>query len=305
MNEPMNVFDRGVLRRRRDRAAAGLAQHDGLFREIAERVADRLDDVRRDFPRALDLGCHTGTLSRLLGGRGRIEWLVQCDLSPAMAKAAAADGRPALAADEEWLPFAPGSFDLIVSVLSLHWTNDLPGALIQIRKALKADGLFLGAMLGGQTLHELRLALMQAELAEEQGASPRVSPFADLRDVGGLLQRAGFALPVVDRDIVTLTFPGALEVMAALRAMGESNATRARRRSPTRRATLMRAAAIYQEMFGTGREGLPVTFEILYMTAWAPHASQPRALSPGGAGHRLADILDSEEVPAGDKARPR
>lgn len=305
MSEVMNVFDRRLLRRRRDRAAAGLAQHESLFRDIAERVADRLDDVKRNFPRALDLGCHTGTVSRLLGGRGKIEWLVQCDLSPAMAAAAATNGRPAVAADEEWLPFAPSSLDLVLSVLSLHWVNDLPGALIQVAKVLKPDGLFLGAMLGGQTLQELRTALMQAELAEEQGASPRVSPFADLRDIGALLQRAGFALPVVDRDIVTLTYPGALELMAELRAMGESNATQARRRSPTRRATLLRAAEIYQEMFGTGQAGLPATFEIVYLTAWAPHACQPKALMPGSAGQRLADILGSEEIPAGDKARPR
>lgn len=301
----MNVFDRRLVRRRRDRAAAGLAQHDFLFREIAERVADRLDDVRRGFPRALDLGCHDGALARLLGRRGGIEWLAQCDLSPAMAKAAAQGGGSALAADEEWLPFAPGSFDLILSVLSLHWTNDLPGALIQIRETLAADGLFLGAMLGGQTLQELRTALMQAEIDEEHGASPRVSPFADLRDIGALLQRAGFALPVVDRDIVTLTYPSALELMAGLRAMGESNATHARRRTPSRRATLLRAAEIYRQMFGADREGLPATFEILYMTAWAPHESQPRALAPGSAASRLADALDSEEIPAGDKARPR
>ena len=301
----MNIFDRGLLRRRRDRAAAGLARHDWLFREIAERVADRLDDVKRDFPRALDIGCHTGTLSRRLRGRGGIEWLVQCDLSPTRAAAAALEGRPTLAADEEWLPFAPSSFDLVLSVLSLHWVNDLPGALIQIGKTLKADGLFLGAMLGGQTLQELRMALMQAELAEEQGASPRVSPFADLRDIGALLQRTGFALPVVDRDTVTLRYAGALELMAELRAMGESNATRARRRSPTRRATLLRAAEIYQEMFGADQAGLPVTFEILYLTAWSPHDSQPKALAPGSAKQRLGDMLGSEEIPAGDKARLR
>ena len=305
MSGAVNVFDRRLVRLRRDRAAAGLARHESLFCEIAERVADRLDDVKREFPRALDLGCHTGTLARLLGGRGGIEWLVQCDLSPAMARAAAAQDRPVLAADEEWLPFAPSSFDLILSVLSLHWVNDLPGALIQIGKALKPDGLFLGAMMGGQTLQELRTALMQAELAVEGGASPRVSPFADVRDAGALLQRAGFALPVVDRDVVTLRFTGALELMAELRAMGESNATHARRRSPTRRATLMRAAEIYQDMFGTGQAGLPVTFEVVYLTAWAPHASQPRALAPGSAGRRLADFLGGEELPAGEKAGPR
>lgn len=302
----MEIFDRRALRRQRDRAAAGLARHDALFREVAERVADRLDDVKRRFPMALDLGCHDGTLGRLLGARGGIETLVQADLSPAMASAAAAEARPALAADEEALPFAAGRFDLVTSVLNLHWVNDLPGALIQIRRALKPDGLFLGALLGGETLHELRAALMQAEIDVEGGAGPRVSPFADVRDTGGLLQRAGFALPVVDKDRITLSFPGALELMAALRGMGESNAVLARRRSFSRRATLLRAAELYRERAGAGPDdGLSATFEVVYLTAWAPHEAQQQPLRPGSARSRLAEALETEEKPLSDKARPR
>ncbi len=299
----MNVFDRALLRQRRDRAAAGLRGHDFLFAEAAERLADRLDDVTRKFPVALDLGCHDGTLSRVLAGRGGIETLIQCDLSPAMARAAAGNGAPTLAADEETLPFAPRSFDLIVSVLSLHWVNDLPGALIQIRRALKPDGLFLGAFLGGATLTELRTALIEAELAEEGGASPRVAPFAGLRDAGGLLQRAGFALPVADADRITVSYPDALALMRELRAMGESNTLRARRRGFTRPSTLARAAAIYGEKFAQPDGRVPASFEIVTLTGWAPHPSQPQPLKPGSATTRLADALGAEERPAGDKAR--
>ena len=301
----MNVFDRRLLRRRRDRAAGRPGDHDFLFREVAERLADRLDDVTRSFPVALDLGCRSGLLAPILGGRGGIERLVQCDLSPAMARAAAGKGHPTLAADEEALPFVGGSFDLVMSLLALHWVNDLPGALLQIRESLKPDGLFLGALLGGETLRELRAVLMEAELAEEGGASPRVSPFADIRDAGGLLQRAGFALPVADLDRITVTYPDALKLMRELGAMGESNAVQARRRGSTRRATLMRAAALYEERFAGADGRLPATFEVIYLTAWAPHPDQQKPLKPGSASARLAEALGSEERPAGDKARPK
>ncbi len=303
--ETMNVFDRRLLRRRRDRAAAGLRAHDFLFIEAAERLADRLDDVTRKFAFALDLGCHDGTLARVLKGRGGIETLVQCDLSPAMARAAAGNGAPTLAADEEALPFARGSFDLIVSVLGLHWVNDLPGALIQIRQALKPDGLFLGAFLGGATLTELRAALIEAELAEEGGASPRVAPFAGLREAGGLLQRAGFALPMADTDRIAVSYPDALALMRELRAMGESNILLARRRGFTRPATLARAAAIYAEKFADPDGRVPASFEIVTLTGWAPHPCQPQPLKPGSATTRLADALGAEEHPTGDKARPK
>ena len=305
MTDAMNLFDRTLLRRRRDRAAVNLTAHDFLFAEVAERLTERLDDVTRKFPRALDLGCHGGALARALGRRGGVETLVQCDLSPAMARAAASAGRPSLAADEEALPFAPRSFDLVMSVLSLHWVNDLPGALIQIRQALKPDGLFLGALFGGETLGELRAALMEAELAEEAGASPRVSPFAEVRDAGALLQRAGFALPVADVDTIPVTYPDALALMRDLRGMGESNALVERRRTPTRRATLARTAAIYAEKFGRADGRVPATFQVITLTAWAPHPCQPKALAPGSARSRLADALGTEELPAGDKARPK
>lgn len=301
----MTIFDRRLLRRRRDRAAPALARHDTLLREVAERLADRLDDVKRAFPVALDLGCHDGTLGRVLGRRGGIGTLLQCDLSPAMAGRAAAPGRPALAADEEALPVAAGSVDLVMSVLGLHWVNDLPGVLIQIRRALKPDGLFLGAMLGGATLQELREALLQAEIEEDGGASPRVSPFADLRDAGALLQRAGFALPVADRDSLTLAYPDAFALMAALRGLAQTNALLARRRAFSRRATLLRAAEIYRDRHGDGAGRLPATFEVLYLTGWAPHASQQRALAPGSAAGRLAEALGADERPTGEKARPR
>jgi SAM-dependent methyltransferase len=290
MSDSMNVFDRRLVRWHRDRAAAGLQAHDFLFREVAERLADRLDDVTRRFPRALDLGCHGGELAAILGGRGRIETLVQCDLSEAMARGAARNGRPTLAADEELLPFAPESFDLVISNLSLHWVNDLPGCLIQIRQCLKPDGLFLAAMLGGDTLAELRQALMEAELAMTGGVSPRVSPFADLRDAGSLLQRAGFALPVVDADRLTVTYADVLALMRDLRGMGEANAIQARARRFAPRTLFAGADHLYRRS-AAGDRRLPAIFQILTMTAWAPHAAQQQALPRGSARTRLADAL--------------
>ena len=304
MTATIQVFDRKALRAHRKRAAPGFGAHDFLFREVGERLSDRLADVRRDFPVALDLGCHDGTLSRLLGGRGGVETLIQCDCAAAMAAAAHHRLRPALVADEEALPFAPASFDLVISCLSLHWVNDLPGALVQIRHALKPDGLFLAALLGGETLSELRAALMESELEVEGGAGPRVSPFAELRDAGALLQRAGFALPMADVDSLTVTYPNALALMRDLRGMGESNAVLARRRSASRRATLLRAAALYEQRAANDDGRIPASFQVIYLTGWAPHESQPKALRPGSAAARLADALDVEEVTAGEKAGP-
>ena len=290
------------MRARRERAAPGLGDADFLFAEAAERLVERLDDVTRRFPLALDMGCHDGTVGRALNGRGGIERLVQCDLSPAMAARAADHGGLALAADEEAQPFAPASFDLVLSALSLHWVNDLPGALLQLRHALKPDGLLLASLLGGETLSELRQALLEAESELEGGASPRVSPFADVRDLGGLLQRAGFALPVVDADTLSVSYPDPFALMADLRGMGETNAVAERRRQPSRRATLLRAAEIYHERHGGPDGRVPATFQILTLTAWAPHASQQQPLRPGSAKARLAQALGGEEVSAGEKA---
>ncbi len=272
MSESMNIFNRLAHRRHRDRAAEGLKHYDFLLAEVGERLADRLDDVKRTFPLALDLGCHTGGLDRLLNGRGGIETLIQSDLSFAMARLAAA---PQVAADEEALPFAAASLDLVLGNLSLHWVNDLPGALLQIRRALKPDGLFLAAMLGGETLKELRHAFAEAEMAEEGGISPRLSPLAGVRDLGRLLMRAGFALPVVDADTITVSYADPLKLMRDLRGMGESNAVAARRKSFSRRGTIMAAAEKYRDTFADGMGRMPATFQVLYLTAWAPAAGRP------------------------------
>ena len=318
--DDIRIFDRALLRRRRDRAAAGISAYDFLFREVAERLAERLEEVRRSFPLALDLGCHHGCLASALGSRGGICRLVQSDLSPAYAVAArnataGSEARgetnlnkargakfltPTLAVDEEFLPFADGCFDLVLSSLVLHWANDLPGSLIQIKRALRPDGLFLGAMLGGATLGELRQALLQAEAEADAGASPRISPFAELHDAASLLQRAGFALPVADIDRITVSYPDALSLMRDLRGMGESNVLRARRRKPLRRQTLLRAAEIYHQRHRRGDGKVVATFEVLFLTGWAPDASQPRPLRPGSAKTRLADALGTEEHKTGE-----
>ena len=301
MSDPLAVFNRRAVRLHRDRAANRIEEHDFLFREVAERLADRLDDVTRRFPLALDLGSRGGILARVLHGRGGVRTLVQCDLSPDMAMRAAG---LSLAADEEALPFAEGSFDLVASCLALHWVNDLPGALLQVRRALKPDGLFLAAVLGGATLRELRHALVEAEIAEEGGVSPRLSPLADVRDLGGLLQRAGFALAVVDVDTITVSYPDPWALMADLRGMGESNAVADRRKTLTRRATLAAAVDRYRDRFGDDKGRVPATFQVIHLSGWAPDPSQQTPLRPGSAGRRLADALGTVEVAAGEKADP-
>ncbi|MBI1206945.1 MAG: methyltransferase domain-containing protein [Azospirillum sp.] len=294
--EVMTVFDRRLVRRRRDRAAGRFAAFSFLVEEVAERLADRLSAVRRAFPRVLDLGCHDGTLGRVLAGRQGIERVVSCDLSPAMARAA---GGLAVAADEEWLPFADGTFDLVVSGLSLHWVNDLPGALIQARRVLKPDGFFLAAMLGGDTLIELRRCLMEAELEIAGGVSPRVSPFAGVRDGGGLLQRAGLALPVADTEVLTVTYADAFALMRDLRGMGETNAVLARRRGGAGRALFLEAAQRYAQAYAEPDGRIPASFEILYLAGWVPDDSQQKPMRPGSATVRLADVLEGPDRPAG------
>jgi len=297
-SDPIRLFDRHAVRLHRERAAKAWGVADFLALEAGERLADRLDDVKRRFPVALDLGSRDGTLAKLLNGRGGIETLIHMDAALGFAKRAPS---PSLVAEAEALPFAPESFDLVLSNLDLHWTNDMPGALLQLRRALKPDGLLLVSLLGGETLMELRRAFMEAEIIEENGASPRVAPFADLSDMGMLLQRAGFALPVVDSDQIEVTYPDALALLRDLRAMGETNAVAERRRSFTRPATLARAAAIYAEMFGRPDGRIPAQFEIVTLTAWTPHESQQKPLRPGSATARLAAALHAVERPAGDK----
>src|SRR5438045_5672653 len=283
------LFDRRAWRLHRDRAArlaqdqAGAA--DFLHAEVADRLLDRLDLVGREFPLALDLGARDGALCRALMQRPGTVQVVAAEPSAAFLAGAPP---PRVAADPELLPFRDASFDLIASVLALHWTADLPGALVQLRQALRPDGLLLAAMLGGQTLVELRTALFEAELAEEGGVSPPVSPAIELADAAALLQRAGFAMPVADSETITVTYPDALALMRDLRAMGETNALAARRRVMMRRATLARAAMVYAERLPDLEGRIPASFEILFLCAWAPHPSQPRALPRGSATRRLA-----------------
>ena len=300
----MDLFDRRLLRQRRNRAAYGLEAHDFLFREAAERLADRLLDIRRRFPCALDLGCRTGFLAEILDGRGGIEHLIGCEPSPSMARRAKMR-IPVVVGEEEFLPFAPGSFDLVLSLLNLHWVGDLPGALLQIRQALKPDGLFLGVLFGLGTLAELRDCLLQAEAEIHGGAGPRVSPFADLRDGAGLLMRAGFALPVADGERLSVTYPDALALMRDLRGMGETNALNARSQRFAGRDLFARTAALYAERYGNPEGRIPAQFQLLFLTGWMPHESQQSPLRPGSARRRLADALGTVEQPAGDRARPK
>ncbi|HEV8389026.1 MAG TPA: methyltransferase domain-containing protein [Dongiaceae bacterium] len=290
--EQARIFDRRLLRARRGRAAADLHAHDFLLAEIAERLADRLSDIARAFPLTLDLGARDGILARTLKGRGGIETLIQSDAAGINALRARSAG-PALVADEELLPFKPQCFDAVLSNLALHWVNDLPGALAQIQNSLKPDGLFLATLFGTGTLSELRTALMEAELAELGGASPRISPFADLRDAAGLLQRAGFALPVADVDTVTVTYGDIFALLRDLRGMGETNALIDRLKQPTRRAIFARAAAIYQERFADPQGRLPATFQVLFLTGWAPDPSQQQPARRGSGKTSLKDVFGS------------
>ncbi|MDP3418085.1 MAG: methyltransferase domain-containing protein [Falsiroseomonas sp.] len=290
--DAMQVFDRKLVRRRRDRAAATVDQVAPILADCAERLLDRLEDTTRRFSRALEIGGR-GVVAPMLRARG-IASVISTDLSPAMAARA---GGLAVAADEEFLPFAPESFDLIVASLSLHWVNDLPGALIQIRRALAPDGLFLASLPGLGTLQPLRQALAEAESTLRGGLSPRISPFPELRDAAGLLQRAGFALPVADVEEVGLAYRTPFALLADLRAAGEGNAVLARDpRTPPRALFPMAAAALPE-----GDQGITPGLRLLMLTGWAPHESQQKPARPGSATHRLADALGTTERKAGER----
>jgi NADH dehydrogenase [ubiquinone] 1 alpha subcomplex assembly factor 5 len=289
------VFDRALLRRRRDRAAPRIERVRPVLDEAAARLLDRLDDTTRRFSRALDLGGR-GSVAPALAARG-VPFIVSTDLAPTLARGA---GGLAVAADEEWLPFAPGSFDLVVACLSLHWVNDLPGALVQIRRALAPDGLFLAALPGLPTLAPLREALQAAEAELRGGVSPRVSPFPELRDGAALLQRAGFALPVADAEDVTLEYRDALGLLRDLQAAGEQNAVLARDGRIPPRALFPAALA---RLAAPGPVAIPL--RLLMLTGWSPAPSQPKPATPGSATARLADALGTTEHSAGERAAPK
>jgi SAM-dependent methyltransferase len=275
------IFDRRLLRARLARATA-MGPATFLLDRVSDDIAERLSAVLRRFDIAADLGTPTDAVRRTIAGRvGTIA---------------------AVVADEEALPFRDASLDLVVSALALQFVNDLPGTLIQVRHALKPDGLFLAAMIGGESLAELRAAFAEAEAEVEGGVSPRVAPFADLRDLGALLQRAGFALPVTDVDRLTVRYASPLALMHDLRRMGAGNALTERRRTPLRRATLRRVLEIYAERFADPDGRIRATFEIVWLSGWTPHESQQQPIAPGSARTRLADALKTQEVSAGEKA---
>ena len=295
MSAPPLLFDRALHRKRLDRAARGFAAADFLQRRTALDLVERLEGIMRNFPRAVDLSARAGAFREALAespAAERVGLLVESDLSAAMLA-----GRvgPRVALDEERLPFAAQSLDLVVSTLGLHWTNDVVGTLIQIRRVLKPDGLFLGAFLGGATLTELRQALTDAESQILGGAGSRISPFADSRDAAGLLQRAGFALPVADVDRVSVSYEHPLKLMGDLRQMGETNVLADRHPRALTRTLIARAAELYAERFAGPDGRITATFEIVTLTGWAPHASQQQPLAPGSAKMRLADALGTVE----------
>ena len=295
------LFDLRALRCNRQRAAAGYEKFAFLKDEAALRLVDRVDLMRRDFDLCLDLGAHDGRLSRHLAPLGKIRTIVQSDPAarfsinflPNIKNHRAA---PFAVHDFTTLPFADKSFDGIFSCLNFHWVDDLPGLLLQIRHLLRPDGLCLVNLLGGDSLHELRASLIAAEQDISGGFSPRCAPMADIRDVGGLLGRAGLALPVADSDRLTVNYPNMYRLMKDLRGMGEQNVLLGRLRHPTKRAVFVRAAEIYQDKFGLTNGSIPASFEIITLTGWAPHESQQKPLRPGSARTRLASAVDSDEI---------
>ena len=290
-------FDRSLLKKRFQRAQEHYSDFAFLEHAMVDRAVDRLADVTRSFGTTVCFGARTPRLKEQVAASPRVSRVISMSTDRG--------SQTDLVADEEGLPFAEQSLDLVVAAGGLHWVNDLPGAFIQLRRALKPDGLFLASFLGGDTLTELRQCLMTAEEELEGGVSLRVSPFVEVRDAGSLLQRAGFALPVADVETLTVTYASAFDLLKDLRGMGETNALSQRRRTPLRRGTLLRAMDLYHQRHATQSGRVTATFDILNLTGWAPAPSQPRALRPGSATARLADALDTTESELDDPAPGR
>ncbi|MFT4089393.1 MAG: methyltransferase domain-containing protein [Asticcacaulis sp.] len=283
------LFDRQLLRGRLQRVSADFSTANFLKVRAVEDCLDTLSAVNRLFPVALDIGSRDGTFRRELEASPvapRIGYLIEADM---------VSGSAQVVMDEEALPFADNSLDLVVSSLALHTVNDLPGALVQIGRALKPDGLFIASIFGGETLKELRGVLMEAELEVRGGAGARIAPFAESYDCVDLLRRAGFNMPVVDSDKVTVSYAHPLKLIQDLRAMGETNILYDRPRKGLNRAILERAFALYYERFADADGGITATFEIITLSGWTPHESQQKPLRPGSAKMRLAEALGVKE----------
>ncbi|NHT79012.1 SAM-dependent methyltransferase [Rhizobiaceae bacterium CRRU44] len=284
------VFDQPLVEARRLRALkAGDEKAQFLLDIVAEDLAERLAVVERRFETAVELHGYTGVTARALMATGKIGTLTRIETDNAFGGTEGVTVAPL-----ETVPVAPASANLVVSPLSLHLTNDTPGVFIQVRRALAPDGLFLAAIPGNGTLQELREVLLAAESEITGGASPRVIPFADVRDIGALLQRAGFALPVTDTETYTVRYASLFALMKDLRAMGMTNTLIARSRKPLSRAVFLRAAELYAERFADPDGRIRATFSVIYLSGWAPHESQQKPLAPGSAKMRLADALKVE-----------
>ncbi len=281
MAEVPKIFDKKQRARQRQRAKAGFTQADFLFRRAGEQLLDRLDDITRTFPTAIDLTSHSGVLREMLAGRGGIETLIETDIIPPAA----------IMCDEELLPFAPASIDLIMSNLSLHHVNDIPGALTQMQRSLKPDGLLLATLFGGHTLHELRESFTAVEMEMSGGATPHISPFVDVRDAGNLLGRAGFALPVADSEMLTVTYENAFALMHDLRQMGEGNLLADRRKTCTSRQLFLSVAEHYQQHSSDAEGRISATFELVTLTAWAPHTNQQKPAKRGSGKVHFGEVL--------------
>ncbi len=283
----MQLFNRRLHELRRKAAAEEIAQADFILRESAARLADRLQDIQREFPLALDLGCHHGLLAEEIKATGKIGTLIQADLSISMVVRA---NFPKLVMDEEMISFAGQSLDAVLSNLSLQWVNDLPGTLVQLRRALKPDGLLLAVVPGPRTLQELRQSLL-AVSANLGKAAPRISPFVEVRDAGALLQRAGFALPVIDSEIITLTYSDPLALLRELQSLGETNALIEQHKGMTGKSFWPQVFEHYQRHYTDERGRVKATLELVFMTAWAPHDSQQQPAKRGSGTVKLADAL--------------
>jgi len=288
------LFDRARISLNRDRASDSFDQYAFLKVRESNQLLDRLRDTPRTFDRALDLWAHTGQASTAMLDSDRVDEVTVLEPSRKMREILVAKGLNIADAEDETLPFEPATFDLVASILSLHWANDLPGVLAQIRTVLKPDGLFLGCLFGGGTLSELRSALIEAETEITDGVSPRLSPLPGLQDMAGLLQRIGFALPVADVERVTVRYEHPLKLMQDLKGMGEQAAFAKRdgqARRPLSRRTLARMAEIYAERFSDPDGKVRASFEIIWLSGWAPAVGQPQPLRPGSGKFSLADAV--------------
>ena len=283
------IFERKQLRRNRDRCAKSFKDHNFLFKWVEQELLDRLGDIKHNFHNVLQIGARTSNnFTSNIIETAHIQSLSTMDITEKLLKN---HKEPTILGDEESLPFAQNTIDMVLSALSIHVVNDLPGCLMRINRVLKADGLFLAAMFGGETLHELRQSLTHAELEIKGGASPRIAPFADKKQMGDLLQRAGFALPVVDSDMISVTYDTMFDLLHDLRGMGESNIITARDKSYTGRNFFTEAERYYAKHFSEPDGRIHASFEIIFLIGWSPHSSQQQPLKPGSATYKLEEIL--------------